>query len=372
LEKLKIGIIGCGAIADQKHMQALKKLSDRVEVVSFCDKSKERAKQLADKYKIMNPQIYTEYQELVAKSGVDVVHICTPNLFHAPIAVAALSAGIHVMCEKPMAINSKEAKKMLEAANRSGKKLTIAYQNRFRKDSLLLKEACNNGDLGEIYAAKAHAVRRRGVPTWGVFMNKELQGGGPLIDIGTHALDLTLWCMNNYDVASVTGVTYNKLKEENQANLFGPWDPDTFKVEDSAFAFIRMKNGASIFLEASWALNSLNEREAMTTLSGTKGGAEMCRNSLTNMDELIFNGEMYGNLIEKKLKNAQGIAYISAQEETEADRELGQWIQAILNDKDPVVIPEQAYTVTRILEAIYESADTGKTIEFENETISII
>ncbi|MDD9792392.1 Gfo/Idh/MocA family protein [Priestia megaterium] len=366
MNKLRVGMIGCGAIAVQKHLPALKKLSEKVEVVAFCDGNEQNVRRVADSFN-KNAKVYTDYQELVKDNDIDVVHICTPNLFHAPMAVAALNAGKHVMCEKPMAINSQEAKKMLDAANRSGKKLTIAYQNRFRKDSLLLKEACEKGDLGDIYVAKAHAIRRRGVPTWGVFMNKELQGGGPLIDIGTHALDLTLWCMNNYEVESVTGVTHNKLRYENQANPFGPWDPEAFDVEESAFAFIKMKNGATIYLEAAWALNTLDEREAMTTLSGTKGGAEMRRNRETNTDELVFNGEMYGKLVETKLQNAAGIAYISPEEETEADREIGQWINAILEDKDPVVTPEQAYTVTRLLEAIYESAETGKTIEFKTK-----
>lgn len=366
MSKLNVGIIGCGAIALQKHLPALMKLSDKVEVVAFCSSNEENARKAAANFN-KSARIYTHYQELLDDKSIDVVHICTPNVLHAPITVAALDAGKHVMCEKPMAVNSEEAKKMLDAAKRSGKKLTIAYQNRFRKDSLLLKEVCDRGDLGEIYVAKAHAVRRRGVPTWGVFMNKELQGGGPLIDIGSHALDLTLWCMNNYEVDSVTGVTHNKLKDQYQANPFGAWDPQTFNVEESAFAFIKMKNGATIYLEAAWILNTLDEREAMTTLSGTKGGAEIRVNKTTNTNELIFNGELYGNLVETKLQNAAVIAYNSPNEETDADREIGQWINAILEDKDPIVTAEQAYQVTRIIEAIYESAETGKTIEFVNE-----
>lgn len=363
MSKLKVGIIGCGEIAVQKHLPALMKLSSKVEVSAFCSGNKQNAQQVAEKFN-RNAKVYTDYQELLNDIDIDVVHICTPNIFHAPITVAALHAGKHVMCEKPMATTTAEAKRMLDAAKRTGKKLTIAYQNRFRKDSLLLKEVCEQGKLGDIYVAKAHAVRRRGVPTWGDFLNKELQGGGPLIDIGTHALDLTLWCMNNYEVDSVTGVTYNKLRKQNQANPFGPWDPEAFQVEDSAFAFIKMKNGASIFLEAAWALNTLDEREAMTTLSGTKGGAEMRRNKEVNSNELIFNGEIYGNLIETKLQNPARIAYNLPIEETDADREISQWIHAILEDKDPIVTPKQAYMVTKILEAIYESAETGKTIKF--------
>ncbi|ANY65497.1 oxidoreductase [Paenibacillus sp. BIHB 4019] len=361
MSKLRVGIIGCGAIAVQKHLPALAKLSDKVELVAFCDGKVKNARRVADLFN-KDAVVYAEYAKLIKESDVDVVHICTPNALHAEIAIAALQAGKHVMCEKPMAINASDAKRMLDASRESGKKLTIAYQNRFRKDSLLLKEACTRGDLGEIYVAKAHAVRRRGVPTWGVFMNKELQGGGPLIDIGTHALDLTLWCMDNYEAASVTGVIHNKLKYQNQANLFGPWDPETFNVEESAFAFIKMKNGASIYLEAAWALNTTDEREAMTTLSGTKGGAEMRKNHVTQANELIFNHELYGNLVDTKLQNPAGIAYISPNEETEADREIGQWIEAILEEKEPVVTAEQAYEVTRILEAIYESAATGQTV----------
>ncbi len=364
MSKLKVGMIGCGAIAEEKHLPALIKLNDKVEVVGFCDVSEDKARSLAEKFNIQNSKIYTDYQKMIADKELNVVHICTPNLFHSPMAVAALDAGMHVMCEKPMAINTEEAKKMIDAFKRSGKKLTIAYQNRFRKDSLLLKEACEKGDLGEIYVAKAHAIRRRGVPTWGVFMNKKLQGGGVMIDIGTHALDLSLWCMNNYEVDSVTGVTYNKLKEQNQANLFGPWDPKNFNVEESAFAFIKMKDRSTIFLEASWALNTINEREAMITLSGTKGGAEMRKNKSNNTNELVFNSEMYGNLVETKQQNAAAIDYISPNVETEADREIGQWINAILEDKEPVVTPDQAYTVTKILEAVYQSSETGKTIEF--------
>src|SRR5690606_5947789 len=148
---------------------------------------------------------------------------------------AALEAGKHVMCEKPMAKTAEGAERMLEAAERTGKKLSIGYQNRFRADSQFLKQAIDNGELGEIYFAKAHAIRRRAVPTWGVFLDEEAQGGGPLIDIGTHALDLALWMMNNYKPKAVLGRTYHKLSQrENAANAWGPWDPKQFTVEDSA------------------------------------------------------------------------------------------------------------------------------------------
>lgn len=158
------------------------------------------------------------------------------------------------MCEKPMAKTYADAKAMLDAHKKTGKKLTIGYQNRFRNDSQIMKRACVEGELGDIYYAKAHAVRRRAVPTWGVFLNEEEQGGGPLIDIGTHALDLTLWMMDNYKPASVKGSVFKKLGDQKETgNAWGDWDPKEYTVEDSAFGFITMENGATIILESSWA-----------------------------------------------------------------------------------------------------------------------
>ena len=264
--KLHIGIIGCGGIANGKHMPSLKKI-DTVEMVAFCDIVRERAEKAAKEYGTPDARVYTDYKELLKEDDIDVVHVLTPNKQHSFITVDALEAGKHVMCEKPMAINSAEAKKMLDAAKRTGKKLTIGYQSRFRQDSMYLKKVCENGELGDIYYARAQAIRRRAVPTWGVFLDAENQGGGPLIDIGTHALDLTLWEMNNYEPAMVTGSTFRKLADhENSANAWGPWDPKKFTVEDSAFGFIKMKNGATIYLEASWALNTLLTEEEWAAL----------------------------------------------------------------------------------------------------------
>ena len=164
MEKLKIGIIGCGNIANGKHMPALKALPN-VEMVAFCDIIVERAKAAAKKWGTEDAKFYENYKDLLADETIDVVHVCTPNISHSFITVDALEAGKHVMCEKPMAINSAEALKMVEVAKRTGKKLAIGYQNRQRNDSLYLKDICDRGDLGDIYYAKAHAIRRRFVPT---------------------------------------------------------------------------------------------------------------------------------------------------------------------------------------------------------------
>ncbi|MBN4069943.1 MAG: oxidoreductase [Alkaliphilus sp.] len=358
-KKLKIGIIGCGGIANAKHMPSLAKL-DNIEMVAFCDIEIEKANKAVEEYGISTAKAYESYKELLKDESIDVIHICTPNKSHADICVDALESGKHVMCEKPMAKTASDARKMLQAAKSTGKKLTIAYQNRFRNDSVYLHKTCERGDLGDIYFAKAHAVRRRDVPTWGVFLNEEEQGGGPLIDIGTHALDLTLWMMNNYKPKSVMGNVYYKLSNQtNTGNTWGDWNTKDFSVEDSAFGFITMENGATIVLETSWALNTLQTGEAKTTLCGTKGGADM-------QDGLRINGANFGKLFTTTpLLDARGVDFYDENTESESELEARLWIESILNDTVPVVKPEEALVVTEILEAIYESAKTGKPVYFD-------
>ena len=359
MDKVRIGIIGCGGIANNKHMPALHRLPD-VELVAFCDIIVERAEKAAKEYGIEGAKVYEDYKELLKDETIDVVHVLTPNREHSFITVDALEAGKHVMCEKPMAINTEEAQKMLDAAKRTGKKLTIGYQNRYRPDSWYLKRACDNGDLGEIYYAKAHAIRRRAVPTWGVFLNEEEQGGGPLIDIGTHALDLTLWTMNNYEPKMVVGSVYKKLGDQRESgNAWGDWDPEEFTVEDSAFGYIVMKDGATIVLESSWALNSLDVDEAKTSLCGTKAGADM-------KGGLRINKVQYGKqVVENVNLEAGGVAFFDGGAAEPQDIEARMWIDAVKNDTDVVVKPEQAIVVTKILEAIYQSAREGKPVFFD-------
>ena len=365
MKRLKFGIIGCGGIANQKHLPALTYLNEEVEIVGLCDIIVERAQKAKKEYGLDNATVYEDYQELLKDETIDVIHVCTPNVSHSFITVEALEAGKHVLCEKPMAINSQEAKKMIEAAERTGKKLTIGYQNRYRDDAQFAHKVCSAGELGDIYYGEAYAIRRRAVPTWGVFMDKEKQGGGPLIDIGTHALDLTLWMMDNYEPAIVVGSTFSKLTDKPEANMFGPWDPKTFDVEDSAFGFIKMKNGATIFLKASWALNTTDTREAMFSLSGTEAGFEMTGSAFDGTMTYNINSEKNGQLIETKPAKAAQIAYFSEdQSDSESTREVRQWLDAIHNDREPCVKPTQAYVVTQILEAIYESEKTGKAVYF--------
>ena len=363
MDKVRIGIIGCGGIANNKHMPSLAKLP-HVEMVAFCDIIEEKAQAAAEKFGTPDAKVFTDYKELL-KLDLDVVHVLTPNKQHSFITVDALEAGKHVMCEKPMAINSVEAKKLLDAAKRTGKKLTIGYQNRFRPECRYLKQCCEAGDLGEIYYARAQAIRRRAVPTWGVFLNEYEQGGGPLIDIGTHALDLTLWEMDNYEPQMVVGSVYRKLADnENAANAWGSWDPKKFTVEDSAFGMIKMKNGATVYLEASWALNTLQVNEAKTILCGDKAGADMMGKGPDG--GLRINGEKFSKtyITEPDLA-AGGVAFYDGASMQPQEVEARQWIDAVINDTQPTVLPRQALVVSQILEAIYTSSETGKPVYFE-------
>ena len=360
MKKVKIGIIGCGGIANGKHMPAYKALADQAEMVAFCDIIEERALKAKKDYGDKNSKTYTDYRELLKDKEIDMVCVCTPNISHSEITVAALDAGKHVMCEKPMAINYEEAKKMIDAKNRSGKLLTIGYQNRYRAEVRYLKEEAENGTFGDIYFARAKAVRRRAVPTWGVFLDEEKQGGGPLIDIGTHALDLTLWCMDNYKPKYCVGSVYKKLGNKfPTGNAWGDWTAEQFTVEDSAFGFIVMENGATILLESSWALNMLDTREAITTLCGTDAGLDMIDGIRVNG---IRNGRQY---VLRPDLSAGGVAFYSGNTGgSPEDREAALWIDAVVNDKTPFVLPEQAFVVSQILEGIYTSAKTGEPFYF--------
>lgn len=358
MSSLKAAIVGLGGIAHGKHLPALVKIPG-LELVGFCDLVLERAQEAAKKYGQPGAKVTTDYRQVVSMD-VDIVYVLTTNNAHAEISIAALQAGKNVLCEKPMAVSSAEAKAMVDAAKRSGKILAIGYQNRFRPDSRYLKALCQEGEFGDIYFAKALAVRRRAVPTWGSFLSEEKQGGGPLIDIGTHALDLTLWMMDNYRPRSAMGSTFHKLSgDPHPANAWGPWDPSTFTVEDSAFGMVQMDNGATILLESSWALNTLQIGEAQTILCGTKAGADM-------LDGLRINGERLGKLytFKPELRSGGAAFFESDSDDDPGLAEARNFVAAVKGEAQAVVKPEQAMVVTQILEAIYESAKTGQPVYF--------
>lgn len=356
---LKVGIIGCGGIANGKHMPALKR-NPNIEMVAFCDIILEKAEKAAKKFGVEDAKVYADYKELLKDKSIDVIHVLTPNREHSFITIDSLHAGKHVLCEKPMAKTYAEAKAMVDAAKETGKILSIGYQYRCNLAPQYAKKMVTGGELGDIYFAKAHAIRRRAVPTWGVFLDEDAQGGGPLIDIGTHALDMTLWLMDNYKPKMVVGNTYKKLGDQTETgNSWGDWDPKKYTVEDSAFGFITMENGATIILESSWALNTTDVKEGMSTLCGTKGGISMSDGGT----KLEYNCAKYGKLTTLTPDlSASGVAFYDGETPDSSDMENYNFYDAIINGADLRVKPEQALVVTRILEAIYESAKTGKPV----------
>ena len=372
MKKIRIGVIGCGGIANGKHMPAEKR-NPASELVAFCDIIEERAVKAKEDFGTKDSAVYTDYRELLKDKSIDAVLVLTPNCAHCEITVAALNAGKHVLCEKPMAMNYAEAKQMLEARDKSGKVLTIGYQNRFRPDSLYLKRLADKDYFGEVYYAEAIAIRRRAVPTWGVFIDQQKQGGGPLIDIGTHALDLTLFLMNNYDVDYVCGTSFEKLghtldaKHQGQVNYrgeFDTWNNETYDVEDSAVGFIKMKNGATIVLRAAWAINMAEDYaangEAYTMLAGTEGGLDT-KEGRVRLNHVVAEYPTISWVGNKVSGFIPGFSQGPAPKSKEAEI----WVKALKGEGELFVTADQAYVVTRILDAIYESNRTGKPVYFD-------
>ena len=356
---VKVGIIGCGGIGQNKHMPSLHK-SPNVEIVAFCDLIEERAQMCKEKFGTPDAFVCTDYKQLLAIEDIEVVHVLTPNREHADISIDALYAGKHVMCEKPMAKTAADALRMCEAAEATGKKLTIGYQSRYTANSMYAKEFIESGAMGEIYYANAYALRRRATPNWGVFLDAEAQGGGPVIDIATHALDLTLYLMNNYEPKLVVGKTHKKLDHPEAGNVWGNNGVSDTPLEEAACGMIVMKNGATILLETSWALNIADPREAVCTLCGSKAGLDFKDGKLR-----INKVELNRQVLTEVNTEAGGVAFYDGASMAPQEVEARQWIDAVINDTQPTVLPRQALVVSQILEAIYTSSETGKPVYFE-------
>jgi predicted dehydrogenase len=340
LKWVNIGIIGCGGIAQGAHMPGYSKLP-KAKMVACCDVDAKKAKEAAGKFGI--GKVFTDYRELVALDEIDAVSVCTPNFAHRDPTVAALEAGKHVLVEKPMAMNSTEARSMIKAAKKHGRKLMVGLNYRWGTGIQALKRFADAGEFGDIYFAKAQCLRRRGIPGWGVFIEKDKQGGGPLVDLGVHVMDAVLYIMGFPRPVAASGATYTKFgTRKGVIGLMGQWDPKKYTVEDYALGLVRFKGGETMFVETSFAANI--ERDVFNFgLLGTKAGC--------TLDPLKVYGERNGNLIDT--------APVLPKGENTHEIETRKFVDCILKDTEPPVTGEQGLVIQKIMDAIYASAEAG-------------
>ena len=267
-DKLQVAFIGAGGIA-AAHMRYYKEMAD-VEMVAAADV--EAVESRCQEFEIS--EAYTDYRKMLRQVKPDAVSVCTPNGLHAPCTIAALNAGAHVIVEKPLAMNAREGEKMLDAARKNRKKLVIGFQHRYEPRTQFIKKAVDSGDLGKIVYGRVQALRRRGIPNWGVFGRKDLQGGGPLIDIGVHVLETTHYVMGSPRPVAASGSTHTYIgnRKSDVVSQWPDWDHKSYTVEDLAVGQIRFENGATLSIEASFAAH-IEKNEWNFTLMGEKGGA---------------------------------------------------------------------------------------------------
>ncbi len=358
---LNAAFIGCGAIAVKKHLP-LAQADPRLRIRALYDTNEAAAAQCRETFGSQDTVLADSAEDAFSRDDVDLVFIATPNSTHAAYATGALNAGKHVVCEKPMAISSEDAKAMLAASRKSGRLLHISYQNRFSNQALYVERLRREGFFSDIYYAKAYAIRRRAAPTWGVTTNLSYQGGGPLIDIGSHALDLAMWLSDNFEPAYAVGSTHRKFAQRGSAaNLWGNWDPKKFEVEDCALGFVVMKNGMTLTVDATYALNTALEFEASVDLFGVNGGAQ-----LRERDGVTLIHEMGGRMCmsQTDLQETPRALTPKGRMLSASEREHESFMAMLMEGRfaDPAV--EQAYVVSRVVEGIYASAASGQPYYF--------
>jgi predicted dehydrogenase len=346
--KLRIGIIGSGGIAQGCHMRGYATMPDLCEMVAVCDVNEDTAKVAAEKYEV--PKTYTDYKQMLAEEKLDAVSVATPNAYHMQPTIDALEAGVHVLCEKPLAMNADESRKMCAAARDTGKILQVALQQRFTGQARFMKQYIDAGNMGDIYYARAQALRRRGVPGWGVFIDKEKQGGGPLIDIGVHILDFTLFLMGYPKPVSASGKTYDTLgKNPDLHNNMGDYDRSKFTVEDFAVGLIKFDNGAVVVLESSFMAN-IDGDPFQTQLFGTKAGALV---KGWGSEPIEIYTEENKQLFNMKPTNIPHV------ESAHVD-EVKAFVDAIIHSKPSPVPGENGLILNAIFDALYKSSETGR------------
>lgn len=344
MEKLRVGVIGLGM---GRHHIAGYEDHPGVQVVAISDVSQDRLDEIGEKFSISSR--FLSPIDMIEKEKLDIVSVATPNKYHKELCVAAFNSGCHVLCEKPMAMNASEGREMIEAAKKAGKRLMINFSYRFTEQSMALKAQVDTGILGDVYFARTVWHRRRGLPgLGGWFGQKELSGGGPLIDLGVHRLDLALWLMNYPKPSWVMGNTYNSI-----ATKIADQQGKKFNVEDLAAGFIKFENGASMVVEASWAAN-IAEREFMETrLYGTDAGLVQ-----RNIEETYkFEAEIY---LERNGAHFDMKLHAPLQP---VPSSMFHFSDCIINDKPHIATGEEGLTVMEILDSLYESALSGAPVK---------
>lgn len=343
-KRLRVGLIGTGGIARAVHFPGWQSCR-RAEVVACYDIDRSRAEAAAADFSI--PRVCGSLNELLADRTIDVVDICTPNYNHKPSAVAALRAGKHVYCEKPIAMTGREGAAMVAAAKKARRRLMIGLQSRYRGEVQCIKALADAGRLGRIYYARSLSVRRRGVPSWGVFGRKKLQGGGPLIDIGVHAIDMAWYLMGKPRPLSVSGQFYETIgKTPGHVGAFGPWDWKTYDVEDFAVALVRFEGGRTMSVESAFCVN-LPEDRFSAEVVGDRGGATVSPLRVYLEEEgYLMNCEP--QFVKDRVQpHAAG---------------LHAFADAVLDGK-PVPIPgDEALVTQRIIDALYRSSRLGREV----------
>lgn len=344
MSKVNIGVVGCGSIARRMHLPAWASLPG-AQISAICDCDEQCLREMSEQFGI--ERIFADFDDMLSCDDIDVIDICTPNFLHMPQAVAALEAGKHVMIEKPLARNFAEAEKIIQAANENDRKLTIAFPLRFRSEGATLKKFVDAGELGEIYYVHARALRRRGVPLRGVFTDKEKQGGGPLIDLGIHYIDLMLWLMGHPKPVFASGVSYQKIgNRECDPGSNQSWDYKNFTVEDFAAGLVRFDNGASMVIECSFAAN-IQEDTLGATIIGDRGGAELLPLRIFREER----GEMV-DLTPASLPDCKPYVILAKG-----------FLDSIKDSSRPLVTGEEGLIAMKIVDMIYRSAEIGREVQ---------
>lgn len=344
MSRLRVGVIGLGI--GRSHIEGWRE-HPCVDVVALADADATRLAQVGEQHGIAAR--YASAEAMLARERLDVVSVCTPNKFHLPLTLAAFEAGCHVLCEKPMALDATEGQQMLNAGRRAGRRLMINFSYRFSAASSALKAQVDAGEFGEFYFGRSVWHRRRGMPGFGGwFGTKAMAGGGPLIDLGVHRLDLALWLMGYPRPTWVLGNTYDPIARAAAAQA-----GKAFDVEDLAAAMIRFDNGATLVLEASWAAH-IRETELMETrLLGTRAG--LLQRNLA--EGYTFDAHLFTDL------NGAPVDVQLRAPTTQAPSSMHDFAAAILADEPHPAPGEEGLVVMRILDAIYESARSGAPVK---------